>query len=101
VRSTNQPNDIEHTDPSRAYASPRALFDDATLSRDRKLALLRQWEYDLRSMQVASEENMTAGCDRTAGANAEELREVRRCLRALGDKTDEHAQSTKHGGNRG
>jgi len=98
VRSMNQPDDLGQTDPSRAYASPRALVDDATLSRARKLALLQQWEYDLRSMQVATEENMTVGSDQAAGANAEQLREVRRCLRALGDETDEHAPSTKHGG---
>lgn len=85
-------------DPATAYRSPRELCEDRTLSQSRKIALLRQWEYDLRSIEVAKEENMTSTGSATPGANAEVLREVRRALYALGDSATDQAQPTKQGG---
>jgi hypothetical protein len=52
----------------------------------------------LRSIQVASEENMTSASSGTAGESAERLRDVRRCLRSLGDAADDQSQTTKQGG---
>jgi hypothetical protein len=86
------------TDPAREYRTPQALCEDDSLSDERKRALLRQWEYDLRSIQVASEENMTSASSRSAGESAERLREVRRCLRRLGDTADDQTPTTKQGG---
>jgi hypothetical protein len=102
VQSSAHPrNDPDQIDPSRAYATPRALCEDASLSTDRKVALLRQWEYDLRSMQVATDESMTDEASSAPGANAEKLTEVRRCLRSLGDTSEERAQPNKQGGGPG
>lgn len=84
-------------DPARNYGSPQLLCEDRTLTVERRIALLRQWEYDLRSIQVASEENMASASAASSGTNAELLSEVRRCLRALGDDSDGHAASNKQG----
>ena len=85
------------TDPARLYASPRLLCEDRTLSVDRRIALLRQWEYDLRSIQVAVEENMASATAASSGKNAEFLSEVRECLRALGDDSGDDAAANKQG----
>ena len=84
-------------DPARDYVSPQHLCDDRTLTVERRIALLRQWEYDLRSIQVASEENMASASAASSGENAELLSEVRRCLRALGADSDDHAAANKQG----
>jgi len=98
VQSSARQDDPDRIDPSRAYAPRRALCEDANLSTNRKIALLRQWEYDLRSMQIASDEYMTDEASSAPGANAEKFREVRRCLQALGDASAERAQPDKQGG---
>jgi hypothetical protein len=96
---TNSPlKEATSLDPSRVYATPRLLCDDRTLPVDRRIALLRQWEYDLRSIQVAVEENMASATTASSGKNAELLSEVRRCLRTLGDASNDHAATTKQGG---
>ncbi|MFY7959074.1 MAG: hypothetical protein ACOVVK_03270 [Elsteraceae bacterium] len=51
------------------------------LSAAQKVKLLQEWEYDLRLMQVAADENMTAG--RPSGS-LELFGRVRACLNALG-----------------
>jgi hypothetical protein len=98
VQADRQRQDSALPDPARKYKSPQELCEDDSLSDERKRALLRQWEYDLRSIQVASEENMTSATSGTAGASAERLRDVRRCLRSLGDATDDQSRTTKQGG---
>jgi hypothetical protein len=64
------------------FASPDGIAADRNLDFDQKAALLKQWEFDLRQMMVASEENMT---DDTAkqGQVAETLRQVRKILSAF------------------
>lgn len=69
-------------DVSRHFASPEALLARDDLTREQKLALLRQWEYDLHLLQVATEENMTS--DASPGTNAETIREVRAAAETLG-----------------
>jgi hypothetical protein len=82
----------EHTfdevfaDVSKHFASPDALLAREDLTREQKLALLRQWEYDLHLMQVATEENMTS--DATPGNNAEKIRQVRAAAEKLGADVD-------------
>ena len=98
MQAKRRPKDAAPLDPSRDYATPQALYEDVALSTERKIVLLRQWEYDLRSIQVAAEENMTSAASASSGANAELLREVRRCLRALCDAPDDHSPTNKHGG---
>lgn len=86
------------TDPASRYGSPRELFEDDTLDHERKRALLRQWEYDLRSMQVAADENMPNMASHPGGESADFLTEVRECLRDLGDVADdESAAPNKQG----
>jgi hypothetical protein len=75
---------------------PGKLLDDREFDREQKRTLLKQWEYDLRGMQVASDENMTG---QGTGDAAELLREVRACLGKLGDaNAPEHSASHKQGG---
>jgi len=83
-------------DVSRVFKTPRAVLEAADLDRQQKVELLRQWDTDLRLLMVASEENMTGNAP---GRTAELLREVLRCLSALGAGEDQ-AQSapTKSGG---
>jgi hypothetical protein len=53
------------TDFNRAMLSPDSVFhhpddvvDDLSLTKQQKLRILEQWEYDAREIQVAEEENM-------------------------------------------
>ena len=39
-------------DVSEHFATPEALVAEETLTREQKLELLRQWEYDLHLLQV-------------------------------------------------
>src|SRR5262245_14313782 len=74
-------------DVAKHFPTPEALLARDDLTREQKLALLRQWEYDLHLMQVATEENMTSNA--TPGNNAERLRQVRAAATKLGAKVDE------------
>jgi hypothetical protein len=69
-------------DVSKHFANPETLLAREDFTREQKLALLRQWEYDLHLLQVATEENMTG--DTPPGDNAETLREVRAAAEQLG-----------------
>jgi len=73
-------------DVTKRFSTPEALLAEQDLSREQKLALLRQWEYDLHLLQVATEENMTG--DAPPGANAEKLRAVHAAAEKLGAKLD-------------
>ena len=84
-------------DVSRAFDRPRDIFSSHDLSPQQKIKLLKEWEFDLRELQVASEENMTA--DTASGATAELLRECRRVLAMLGAADgDSGGAPTKQGG---
>jgi hypothetical protein len=73
-------------DVSRMFDRPRTLIDDPEFDVEQKRRLLMQWEYDLRELEVATEENMAAAdAHGDAGSNGELLREVRQCLRQLGE----------------
>ena len=73
-------------DVSKHFATPEALLAEEDLSREQKLELLRQWEYDLHLLQVATEENMTG--DAPQGANAEKIRQVHAAAEKLGGEID-------------
>jgi hypothetical protein len=45
-------------DPAVVFQSPEALLRQADLSREQKIDILRQWEYDARELEVAEEEGM-------------------------------------------
>jgi hypothetical protein len=83
-------------DVSREFDRPRDILDGHDLLPDQKIKLLKEWELDLRELQVASEENMTGD---TSGATAELLRECRLALAKLGATDgDSGAAPTKQGG---
>jgi hypothetical protein len=43
------------------FDHPREIVQAADLSRDQKIKLLEEWDYDLRLKMVATEENMPSG----------------------------------------
>lgn len=47
--------------PSKFFKHPKDVLVHPDLSRKAKLDILHQWEVDARLLQVAEEENMTAG----------------------------------------
>ena len=76
-------------DVSTHFSTPEALLAAEDLTREQKLALLRQWEYDLHLMQVATEENMTGNTP--PGNNAERIRQVHAAAEKLGAELDPEA----------
>ena len=57
--------------------SPDAILADRSLSREQKIAKLRQMAYDAREMQVATEEGM-------GGSETPDVGRIRAALRELG-----------------
>lgn len=83
-------------DVAKVYRHPQAICDDSRLTAEQKVKLLKQWEYDLRELQVASDENMTGD---GSGQSAELLRAVRKCLKSLHADNDlELTGASKQGG---
>jgi hypothetical protein len=94
-----QPNRFSKAmgDVSRAFDHPRDILATHDLSPEQKIKLLKEWEIDLRELQVASEENMTG--DNSSGTTAELLRECRGALARLGAADgDGGGAPTKQGG---
>lgn len=90
----NDPMRIERAfiDPGAVFRSPRELLECADLSHEQKVELLRRWEYDVRELQVAEEENMP-------GRMPVALDEILHALRELGAEPDPaHSPPTKQGG---
>jgi len=54
--------DIEKAllNPAMVFKNPQEVVESNDLSREQKIEILRRWEYDLRELQVADEESMTA-----------------------------------------
>ncbi len=78
-------------DPSSVFARPADVLVDATIEKDQKIKILRQWEYDARELLVASEEGMVGD------TNTNILYDTIEALHTLGVST-EGSHSTKHGG---
>jgi hypothetical protein len=83
-------------DVSKVFTSPAEILQAADLTEQQKIALLRQWDTDLRLKMVASEENMPGtDSDRTA----ELLQSVAESLARLGvQKKEEERAPNKSGG---
>ena len=64
------------------FGTPKSILADEDLDAAQKLKLLRQWEFDLRQLLVATEENMP-GTEAKPGNSAELLQEVRRALASI------------------
>ena len=83
-------------DPAAAYDTPQLVVDDARLTREQKIEILRRWEYDEAERRVAEEEGMPAGA---AGDNGDLLRQILLALDALSDGVDlDRTPPTKQGG---
>ena len=79
-------------DPAAVFRTPQGVLDARDLSRQQKIEILRRWEYDVREVLVAEEENMP-------GPLGVGLDEVLKALHALGAGVDtEHSPPTKEGG---
>lgn len=82
------------TDPSSVFKHPDEVVGSGELSREQKIKILRRWEYDMRELQVADEEGMTAPKPPAVG-----LEIILAALRAMGAPADvEHSAPTKQGG---
>ena len=79
-------------DPSAVFQSPHDVVQRVELSREKKIEVLRRWEFDALELQVAEEENMPS-------TQESALDEVLAALRELGANPDtEHSPPTKSGG---
>ena len=88
--------DIEKAllNPAMVFKTPEEVVDSGDLSREQKIEILRRWEYDLRELQVADEESMTA-----PKPEAGTLDIVLKALHAVGAPPDvERTAPTKQGG---
>ena len=75
-------------DPAAAFATPAAIVEAAALSKEQKVALLRQWEYDESQLAVATEEGMP-------GNGRSRLQEIAAALAALDPEGDDRAAPSK------
>ncbi|HSM41967.1 MAG TPA: hypothetical protein VK862_14535 [Afifellaceae bacterium] len=83
-------------DPAAAYLTPQQVVEDARLTREQKIEVLRRWEYDEAERRVAEEEGMPAG---RAGDEGDLLRQIVLALDALSDGVDlDRTPPTKQGG---
>ena len=53
--------------PAAVFGTPKAIVEDARLSREQKLRLLKQWEHDALSLAVAEGEGMSGRRGKHAG----------------------------------
>jgi hypothetical protein len=80
-------------DPAAIFREPKNIVALSTLSRERKLALLRRWEREARALSVAEEEGMIGG-------EPSMLSRVRLALQSLGGDAEgsDAGVPDKHGG---
>lgn len=84
--------DAAMRDPAAFFHEPKDVSTSRSLSRDQKLALLRRWEREARSLAVAEEEGMTGGKPSMLGR-------VRLAIQSLGGDGDTPVPvPDKHGG---
>ncbi|MBM3597465.1 MAG: hypothetical protein FJX35_04580 [Alphaproteobacteria bacterium] len=80
----------------RVFDDPGEIVEAKDLTKDQKIKLLSEWEYDLRLQMVASEENMTAD-NVPPNRSAELFGRVRNYLSKLGAHMPEEPGVTKAG----
>jgi hypothetical protein len=84
-------------DVSKVFGQPEEILRATDLTEAQKIALLRQWDTDLRLLMVASEENMTGTA--APGRTAELLQSVHKAMTRLGHGlTEENRSPSKAGG---
>ncbi|MCW8196412.1 hypothetical protein F6455_16585 [Proteobacteria bacterium 005FR1] len=77
--------------PASEFRHPAEVVSEPSFTKDQKLAVLRQWEYDVREMEVAEDENMQGG-SRVA------LRDVLNALDEVDPDREEQSSPNKQGG---
>jgi hypothetical protein len=81
-------------DPSAVFREPDEVVESKLLNREQKIEILRRWDYEVRELQVADEESMTAPRPERVTLDA-----VLKALRAVGAPADmERTAPTKQGG---
>ena len=53
--------ETKKVNPSACYDAPKDVVNDMSLTRDEKIAILREWHYDATRLQESATENMTGG----------------------------------------
>jgi len=87
-------------DVSKVFGSPEEIQQHADLTREQKLKLLQQWDYDLQLLLVASEENMPSQSKGDEpGRTAELVRKIHKIVAQMGAEADpEKSGPAKSGG---
>ena len=87
-------------DVSKVFDSPEDIGSHPDLTREQKLKLLQQWEYDLQLLLVAAEENMPSqGSTAEPGRTAELVRRIHKLVAQMGAEADpEKTGPAKAGG---
>lgn len=79
-------------DPGPVFKTPEEVLKRRGLSREQKIKILCDWEYDARELEVAEEENMP-------GDQPGMLAQIHQALYSLKARRDaERSSPTKHGG---
>lgn len=86
-------------DVSKVFDAPEDI-GSADLTREQKLRLLQQWEYDLQLLMVAAEENMPSqGKTSEPGRTAELMQRIHKIVAQMGAEADpEKGGPSKAGG---
>ena len=88
------------SNPSGYYNTAQDVLKDAKLSQEQQLNILKQWEYDLRELLVAEEENMSIKGDDIddQGDLSKDFDEVLKAIRQLDPYYEGGSSGTKQGG---
>jgi len=79
------------TDVAKHFGRPQDILADGRFTRQQKLKLLEQWDYDLQLLMTASDENMPSGDSAATGKTSEQVTELRQVLTELGAPHDPEA----------
>lgn len=78
--------------PATVFARPADIVTAPGLTREQRIRLLRQWEWEALQLEVATEENMPGrNPDRTP------LSEIREALKRVGATGEPGSAGTKYG----
>lgn len=82
---------INHIDPTTLYDHPAEVTASEKLSREEKIAVLKDWEQTIRLILVAKEENMQSGPE----VDLHEVLEQLKKLEKPGNEVDLNPNITK------
>lgn len=81
----HEPDIVELTSkPATYFSSPMKIVESEELQTSAKLIALKEWEFEVRQLEVATEENMYANASTT-------LQEIHEAMRALGHEPQSDA----------